>query len=161
MELEDLSYYDPSWRIIVCKQCGVVPQLFTPPRSTILGNVTYIAMFATLTALMVRQRDGEMEAEDVYNYSWEVWRNQLKLAFLVPICDIPLSRTGIYDKKERGILQDRQDPRRRNAARFALLFSRPRWECDRFLLHDVIVGLWRCVEDGFREMLVCSAEKHY
>ena len=26
MELEDLFYYDPSWRIIVCKQCGVVPQ---------------------------------------------------------------------------------------------------------------------------------------
>src|SRR6478735_6301967 len=26
MELEDLFYYDPSWRIIVCKQCCVVPQ---------------------------------------------------------------------------------------------------------------------------------------
>ncbi|KAM5529171.1 reverse transcriptase domain protein [Fusarium oxysporum f. sp. phaseoli] len=26
MELENLFYYDPSWRIIVCKQCGVVPQ---------------------------------------------------------------------------------------------------------------------------------------
>ncbi|KAJ0125593.1 Uncharacterized protein HZ326_31300 [Fusarium oxysporum f. sp. albedinis] len=26
MELKDLFYYDPSWRIIVCKQCGVVPQ---------------------------------------------------------------------------------------------------------------------------------------
>jgi hypothetical protein len=26
MELEDLFYYDPSWRIIVCKECGVVPQ---------------------------------------------------------------------------------------------------------------------------------------
>jgi hypothetical protein len=26
MELEDLFYYDPSWRIIICKQCGVVPQ---------------------------------------------------------------------------------------------------------------------------------------
>ncbi|GKU14558.1 unnamed protein product [Fusarium langsethiae] len=26
MELEDLFYYDPSWRIVVCKQCRVVPQ---------------------------------------------------------------------------------------------------------------------------------------
>jgi hypothetical protein len=26
MELENLFYYDPSWHIIVCKQCGVVPQ---------------------------------------------------------------------------------------------------------------------------------------
>lgn len=26
MKLEDLFYCDPSWRIIVCKQCGVVPQ---------------------------------------------------------------------------------------------------------------------------------------
>jgi hypothetical protein len=26
MELEDLFYYDPSWRVIVCKQCRVVPQ---------------------------------------------------------------------------------------------------------------------------------------
>ena len=27
MELEDLFYYDPSWRIIVCKKCGIVPQI--------------------------------------------------------------------------------------------------------------------------------------
>ncbi|KAJ0131804.1 Vegetative incompatibility protein HET-E-1 [Fusarium oxysporum f. sp. albedinis] len=26
IELKDLFYYDPSWRIIVCKQCAVVPQ---------------------------------------------------------------------------------------------------------------------------------------
>ncbi|RKK88601.1 hypothetical protein BFJ68_g16915 [Fusarium oxysporum] len=26
MELEDLFYYDPSWHIVFCKQCGVVPQ---------------------------------------------------------------------------------------------------------------------------------------
>ncbi|KAJ0126636.1 Uncharacterized protein HZ326_30259 [Fusarium oxysporum f. sp. albedinis] len=26
MELKDLFYYDPSWRIIICKQYGVIPQ---------------------------------------------------------------------------------------------------------------------------------------
>ncbi|KAJ9419664.1 hypothetical protein FOXG_07051 [Fusarium oxysporum f. sp. lycopersici 4287] len=37
------------------------------------------------------------------------------------------------------------------------------WKCryDRFLLHDIIVGLWQCGEDRFKETLACSTEKGY